>query len=86
MLYNEKNTIRGASICDKVAQHMKTALVLSGGGAKGAYEAGCVRALQEIGYEFDLVCGTSIGALNGLLVAQKDFDPMPGPCFVFGRG
>jgi len=55
---------------------MKTALVLSGGGAKGAYEAGCVRALQEIGYEFDLVCGTSIGALNGLLVAQKDFDPM----------
>jgi len=76
MLYNEKNTIRGASICDKVAQHMKTALVLSGGGAKGAYEAGCVRALQEIGYEFDLVCGTSIGALNGLLVAQKDFDPM----------
>ena len=55
---------------------MKTALVLSGGGAKGAYEAGCIRALQELGYEFDLVCGTSIGALNGLLVAQKDFDPM----------
>ena len=55
---------------------MKTALVLSGGGAKGAYEAGCIRALQELGYEFDLVCGTSIGALNGLLVAQKDFEPM----------
>lgn len=55
---------------------MKTALVLSGGGAKGAYEAGCIRALQELGYEFDLVCGTSIGALNGLLVAQKDFDRM----------
>ena len=55
---------------------MKTALVLSGGGAKGAYEAGCIRALQEMGYEFDLVCGTSIGALNGLLVAQKDFDSM----------
>ena len=74
--YNNNNTLWGVQICGKVMQQMKTALVLSGGGAKGAYEAGCIRALQELGYEFDLVCGTSIGALNGLLVAQKDFEPM----------
>lgn len=52
----------------------KTALVLSGGGSKGAYEVGCIRALKELGYAFDIVCGTSIGALNGLLVAQNDYD------------
>lgn len=50
---------------------MKYGLVLSGGGSKGAYESGCMKALQELGYHFDIVTGTSIGALNGLLVAQK---------------
>jgi predicted acylesterase/phospholipase RssA len=45
------------------------ALILSGGGARGAYEAGVVDAL--VGREtFDIICGTSIGALNGMLVAQ----------------
>lgn len=52
----------------------KTALVMSGGGSKGAYEVGCIRALKELGYQFDIVCGTSIGALNGLLVAQNDYE------------
>lgn len=55
---------------------MKQALVLSGGGAKGAYEAGCLKALQELGYTFDIVTGTSIGALNGLLIAQQDYDKL----------
>ncbi|GAC1424706.1 MAG: hypothetical protein NVSMB5_18800 [Candidatus Velthaea sp.] len=45
------------------------ALILSGGGARGAYEAGVVTALAET-ESFDIVCGTSIGALNGMLVAQ----------------
>ncbi|MDD8048848.1 MAG: patatin-like phospholipase family protein [Thomasclavelia sp.] len=53
---------------------MKTGLVLSGGGSKGAYEAGCIRALLELGYSFDNVVGTSIGALNALLVVQEDYD------------
>lgn len=52
---------------------MKTALVLAGGGSKGAYQAGCIKALQELGYTFDIVTGTSIGALNGLLVTQQDY-------------
>lgn len=55
---------------------MKQALVLSGGGAKGAYEAGCIKALQELGFEFEIVTGTSIGALNGLLIAQQDYDKL----------
>jgi predicted acylesterase/phospholipase RssA len=45
------------------------ALILGGGGARGAYEAGVVAALTE--HEtFDIVCGTSIGAINGMFVAQ----------------
>ena len=55
---------------------MKYGLVLSGGGSKGAYESGCMKALQEFGYHFDIVTGTSIGALNGLLVAQEDYQKL----------
>ena len=45
------------------------ALILGGGGARGAYEAGVVAALCE--HEtFDIVCGTSVGAVNGMFVAQ----------------
>ena len=45
------------------------ALILSGGGARGAYEAGVAAALAER-MHFDIVCGTSIGAVNGFAVAQ----------------
>ena len=55
---------------------MKYGLVLSGGGSKGAYESGCMKALQELGYHFDIVTGTSIGALNGLLIAQEDYQKL----------
>ncbi|MGA2393053.1 MAG: patatin-like phospholipase family protein [Candidatus Lustribacter sp.] len=46
------------------------ALVLSGGGAKGAYEVGLVSKLMELEPAFDIVCGTSIGALNAAMIAQ----------------
>lgn len=49
---------------------MKRALVLCGGGSRGAYEAGFIEALSELGFVFDIVCGTSIGALNGCLVSM----------------
>ena len=39
-------------------------LVLSGGGAKGAYQAGVLRALTEEGVFATQVAGASIGALN----------------------
>ena len=44
-------------------------LTLSGGGAKGAYQAGVLRALTEEGVVATHVAGASIGALNGALVA-----------------
>lgn len=49
-------------------------LVLQGGGAKGAFQAGAIKALLERGYTFDGVVGTSIGALNAIMIAQGDFD------------
>ena len=49
----------------------KTALVLAGGGARGAYEVGAIQALAEAGFEPAFVAGTSIGALNGSMVAQE---------------
>lgn len=55
---------------------MKRGLVLAGGGSKGAYQSGCIKALKELGYDFDIVTGTSIGALNGLLVVQKDYEAL----------
>lgn len=51
-----------------------TGLVLGGGGSRGAYEIGVWRAARELGVEFDVVTGTSIGALNGALVVQGDYD------------
>ena len=49
-------------------------LVLEGGGAKGAYHIGVWKALRELGIDIDGVAGTSIGAINGAMVVQDDFD------------
>ncbi|HPM47558.1 MAG TPA: patatin-like phospholipase family protein, partial [bacterium] len=50
---------------------IKTGLVLSGGGAKGAYQVGAIKALVEYGFEFDMISGASIGALNGAVLASS---------------
>jgi NTE family protein len=47
-----------------------TAFVLGGGGVMGAAEVGMLRALREAGIAPDLVVGTSVGALNGVVVAD----------------
>ncbi len=49
-------------------------LVLEGGGAKGAYEIGACKALEEMGFNITAVAGTSVGALNGAMFAQHDID------------
>ncbi|WP_076860464.1 patatin-like phospholipase family protein [Bradyrhizobium mercantei] len=49
--------------CDRVA------LVLQGGGALGAYQAGVYQALHESNIEPDWVCGVSIGAINSAIIA-----------------
>ncbi len=50
----------------------KLGLVLSGGGSKGAYEIGVYKALKKLHKNIDIVTGTSIGAINGLFIVQKD--------------
>lgn len=49
-------------------------LVLSGGGAKGAFEMGVWKALKECDYSLGAVIGTSVGALNAAMIAQDDYD------------
>lgn len=49
-------------------------LVLEGGGAKGAYQIGAIKALMENGYTFNAIVGTSIGAINAAFIAQGDID------------
>jgi NTE family protein len=54
----------------------KIGLVLSGGGAKGAYEAGVVKALIDARIKFDVIAGTSVGGLNALLIASNQIDDL----------
>ena len=51
-------------------------LVLEGGGVKGAYELGALIALTEKGYSFHAVTGTSIGALNGAVMASQGIEKL----------
>jgi NTE family protein len=53
---------------------VKTAFVLGGGGVLGAVEVGMLKALFEYDVAPDLILGTSVGALNGAMVAR---DPSP---------
>jgi NTE family protein len=55
----------------KAAQRLggQVVLVLQGGGALGAYQAGVYQGLSEAGIEPDWVIGTSIGAINAALIA-----------------
>ena len=50
------------------------AIALGGGGAKGGYEVGVWRSLKEEGLKYNAVSGTSVGALNGAMMAMRDID------------
>ena len=52
----------------------KTALVLSGGGSRGAYQIGVWEALSELDVTIDMVFGTSVGSINGAMVVQGDLE------------
>lgn len=58
----------------KLDNSKKYALALEGGGAKGAYHIGAWKAMREAGIKFSAVSGTSVGALNGAMVAMDEFD------------
>jgi len=49
---------------------MKRALVLSGGGARGAFQVGVMKYLNEINWTPDLICGTSVGAINAVAIGS----------------
>ncbi|HTJ83795.1 MAG TPA: patatin-like phospholipase family protein, partial [Polyangiaceae bacterium] len=60
----------------------RTALILSGGGARGSYEVGVLSYLYDhlakvrrIQPKFDLILGTSVGAINGCFLASHLADP-----------
>lgn len=54
------------------ANAQKVALVLCGGGSRGALELGFYRALVEIGVPIDFIVGSSVGALNGAFIAAGE--------------
>ena len=65
----------------------KIALVLSGGGFRGAFQAGALQVIKEnwksispdrAEPSFDIVSGVSVGALNGLLTAENKLDDLMG--------
>src|SRR4029077_13645491 len=57
---------------DRAALPGEVVLVMQGGGAPGCYQAGAYHALHEAGIEPDWVIGTSIGAINGAIIAGNE--------------
>ena len=60
---------------------IKNALVLSGGGFKGAFQIGALDYLREAGHitsdlRFDVIAGISAGALNGSFIATQQYDTL----------
>jgi NTE family protein len=57
------------------ARKRTLAFALGGGGARGALQAGALRALFDAGIRPDLLVGTSIGAVNAVFLAMHGFTP-----------
>lgn len=70
---------------------MKIGLVFSGGGARGSYQVGVWKALNELNIKCDIVVGTSIGAINSAMYCQGDYKSLANMwnkidfSFVFGN-
>lgn len=52
---------------------MGKGLVLAGGGARGSYQVGVYKALQELGWKPEVITGTSVGCLNGAMFALDEW-------------
>lgn len=59
---------------EKQNLQFETVLVLQGGGSLGAYECGVYKALHRHGIKFDIVAGTSIGAVNASIITGSRSD------------
>jgi NTE family protein len=74
-------------VAEQIERHKRgraplTGLVLSGGGARGAYEAGVVKYIRDelppkvrAHARFEIICGTSVGAINGCFLAAHAHTP-----------
>lgn len=51
-------------------------LVLEGGGARGSYHVGALKAFKDRNIKFDYVVGTSIGSINGVFAATDEIDKL----------
>jgi NTE family protein len=60
------------NITEQLALPGRVVLVMQGGGAPGCYQAGAYQALHEAGLEPDWIIGTSIGAINGAIIAGNE--------------
>jgi NTE family protein len=61
-------------VVDRAAFPGQVVLVMQGGGAPGVYQAGAYEALHDAGIEPDWVVGTSIGAINGVIIAGNPIE------------
>jgi len=57
----------------KMSKTKRRGFVMTGGGAKGLYEAGVMHAFHLTGIEFDVITGSSIGAMNSIFYAEYLF-------------
>lgn len=75
-VYYFKNPLpsKGVYMELKVDTSKTYAIALEGGGARGAYQVGAWKALSEAGIKYNAVSGSSVGALNGALMAMRDRD------------
>ena len=64
-----KRKSESPDIADMLKEYESVALVLQGGGALGAYQAGVFQALKEAGIEANWLSGVSIGAINATIIA-----------------
>ena len=55
---------------------MKLGLCISGGGAKGSYESGVIKALYDRGIKFNTISGTSIGSVNGYFIFTNNVEKL----------
>jgi NTE family protein len=77
---------RPEEVAERIYQRRKraplTGIVLSGGGARGAYEAGIIKYIRDelpprvrAHARFEIICGTSVGAINGCFLAANAHTP-----------
>ncbi|HET7337204.1 MAG TPA: patatin-like phospholipase family protein [Candidatus Nitrosotalea sp.] len=79
---NSQDTVRPRSKSEmNISKHTgvqasETVLILQGGGSLGAYECGVYKSLHKRKIKFDIVAGTSIGAINATIIACAKNDPI----------